>query len=63
MEEVSLDFVTYINAPPEMVWQALTRPEYTKLYFFGRTMESDWREGSAFVLRMEDGRIDIGDPC
>ena len=58
MEEVTIDYVTYISAPPDRVWQALIRPEYTKLYFFGRAVESDWRIGSPFVLRMEDGRID-----
>src|SRR6266404_2278729 len=51
-------YVTYIAAKPENVWQALTRGEFTKQYFFGRRMESDWNVGSPWTLWMEDGRVD-----
>jgi len=51
-------YVTYIAAKPEQVWQALTSGEFTKQYFFGRRMESDWKVGSPWTLWMEDGRVD-----
>ena len=51
-------YVTYIAAPPEKVWQGLTDGEFTKQYFFGRRMESDWKEGSRWTLWMDDGRVD-----
>ncbi len=51
-------FVTYIVTTPDKVWEALTNGEFTKQYFFGRRMESDWNVGLPFKLIMEDGRID-----
>lgn len=52
-------YVTYIAATAEKVWEALTSGEYTQRYFFGRRIESDWQVGSAWALRMEDGRVDV----
>ena len=34
-----------IDAPPEKVWQALTRPEIIKKYFFGTDTLTDWKVG------------------
>ena len=52
-------YVTYIATTPERVWEALTSGEYTQRYFFGRRIESDWKEGSAWMLWMPDGRADV----
>jgi uncharacterized protein YndB with AHSA1/START domain len=52
-------YVTYIATTPERVWQALTSPEFTRQYFFGREVESDWKEGSQWRLLMEDGTVDV----
>jgi uncharacterized protein YndB with AHSA1/START domain len=52
------EFVIYIVATPERLWEALTNGEFTRQYFFGRRMESDWKIGSPWQLVMEDGRID-----
>lgn len=52
-------YVTYIAAAPEQVWRALTESAFTARYFFGRSVESDWRAGSKWLLRMPDGREDI----
>lgn len=35
-----------IDATPEQVWAALTDPELVKQYFFGTTVQTDWRVGS-----------------
>jgi uncharacterized protein YndB with AHSA1/START domain len=51
-------YVTYIAATPEKVWQALTSPEFSRQYFFGRTIELTPSVGGSFILRMPDGRID-----
>jgi uncharacterized protein YndB with AHSA1/START domain len=51
-------YVTYIDATPEKVWEALTQPKFTKQFFFGRSVELECKPGGAFVLRMDDGRID-----
>lgn len=52
-------YVIYIAAAPGKVWDALTSSEFTTRYFFGRSVESDWKQGSPWVLRMPDGRIDV----
>jgi uncharacterized protein YndB with AHSA1/START domain len=35
-----------INAPIDKVWEALTRPELIKKYFFNTDTETDWKVGS-----------------
>ena len=52
------EYVTYIAATPETVWQSLTSPEISPTYFFGRSVEIDCRVGGKFVLRMADGKVD-----
>lgn len=52
-------YVTYIASAPDKVWAALTSSAFTTRYFFGRSVESDWKEGSPWLLRMPDGRIDV----
>jgi uncharacterized protein YndB with AHSA1/START domain len=59
MTTQSTVYVTWIAATPERVWEALTSPEYTERYFFGRRIESEWKEGSAWTLWMPDGRADV----
>jgi uncharacterized protein YndB with AHSA1/START domain len=54
-----LVYITFIRATPQKVWNALTQSEFTKQFFFGRTIESDWRQGSHWRLVMEDGRTDV----
>jgi len=48
-------YVTYIAAAPEKVWEALTRPEFTRQYFFGFAIDLEPRTGGAFRLLAPDG--------
>lgn len=41
MDTQKLVFVTYIVTTPEKLWAALTSPQFTRQYFFGRRVESD----------------------
>ena len=59
MTTESTVYVIYIASTPEKVWAALTSSEFTTQYFFGRSVESDWRKGSPWLLRKPDGRIDV----
>src|SRR4051794_1679137 len=61
MAEYKPDFVyvTYIAAAPEKVWVALTSSEFTRQFFFGHTVESDWKVGSPWRLIMPDGRTGV----
>ena len=49
-------YVTYNRSTPEKVWAALTDPKTTKQYWFGITAESDFKAGSPWALKFEDGR-------
>ena len=50
-------YVTYIRSTPEKLWAALTDPKTIRKYWFGMTAESDWRPGSPWRLKFEDGRL------
>jgi uncharacterized protein YndB with AHSA1/START domain len=52
-------YVIYIAATPENVWTGLTSAEFTKQYFFGRSVEIEPKAGGSFILRMPDGRVDV----
>jgi uncharacterized protein YndB with AHSA1/START domain len=58
----SFVYVTYIRAPQQKVWDALTKPEFQKLYWFGMHQQTDWKPGSSWKLLFEDGRVaDMGE--
>jgi len=50
-------YVTYIRTTPEKLWAALTQPEFTKQYWFGVTMESEWTSGADWTMKYPDGRV------
>ncbi len=42
-----------IDVPATKVWEALTKPDLIKQWFFGVDTETDWKEGSPIVHRGE----------
>ena len=52
-------YVTYIASTAEKIWTALTSAEFTRQYFFGRSVESDWKVGSPWKLVKPDGAADV----
>jgi uncharacterized protein YndB with AHSA1/START domain/DNA-binding transcriptional ArsR family regulator len=38
-------YTSYIRTTPELLWRALTEPEFTQQYW-GITLDSDWQKGS-----------------
>jgi uncharacterized protein YndB with AHSA1/START domain len=40
-----------IKAPIKKVWDALTKPELVKQYFFGTDIDTDWKRGSPIFFR------------
>jgi uncharacterized protein YndB with AHSA1/START domain len=57
MPQQSFVYVTYIRTTPEKLWEALTKPEFTREYWFGCYQESDWQPGSSWKLKISDGRL------
>jgi uncharacterized protein YndB with AHSA1/START domain len=59
-ESKTFAYTTYIRSTREQVWQALTEPEFTKQYWNGRIVESDWRVGSTVTVRHDyDDEVDF----
>lgn len=50
-------YVTYIRSTPQKVWDALTKPELTRLFWFGTHQESAWTAGADWKMKLADGRI------
>jgi uncharacterized protein YndB with AHSA1/START domain len=44
----------FINASPEQIWEAITKPEFTEKYFHGSHVDSDLEPGRPFVYRSPD---------
>lgn len=42
-----------INASRQSVWEAVTRPELVKQYFFGTNLVTNWQVGSPILFRGE----------
>ena len=58
MSELKFVYVTYIATTPEKLWQALTDGAFTRRYWFGTAVESDWSLGSRVIFRV--GSISAG---
>jgi uncharacterized protein YndB with AHSA1/START domain len=52
-------YVTYIASTPEKVWQALTSSEFTRKYFWERSIEIEPKRGGNFALLLPDGRVNV----
>ncbi|MEU5724084.1 metalloregulator ArsR/SmtB family transcription factor [Micromonospora sp. NPDC047738] len=46
MENPTFVYTTYIRTTPEQLWRALIEPEFTRRYWGGAALVSDWRVGS-----------------
>jgi len=46
MSDNSFVYVTFIKTTPEKLWEALTNNEFIKDFWFGSTLETDWKVGS-----------------
>jgi uncharacterized protein YndB with AHSA1/START domain len=50
-------YVTYIRTTTGKLWDALTKPEFTRAYWFGMTQETTWQPKSPWNLTATDGRV------
>jgi uncharacterized protein YndB with AHSA1/START domain len=50
-------YVTFIRTTPEKLWDALTKPEFTRIYWYDMWQDSDWKEGSSWKLMFSDGSV------
>ncbi|MBR0741803.1 SRPBCC family protein [Bradyrhizobium liaoningense] len=61
MSKPEFVYVTYIETTAEELWQALTSSEFTKQYWFGAEVRSDWKVGSRFALLLDGEVTDSGE--
>src|SRR5262249_30656520 len=54
-----LVYEVFIKATPERVWDAITKPEFTKRYFHGTSVSSDFQIGSPLNYLSSDGGASI----
>jgi uncharacterized protein YndB with AHSA1/START domain len=54
-------YIIYIKTTPEKLWDALTKPEFTRKYWVGTHQESTFEPGADWKLMIPDGRVgDMG---
>jgi len=58
MAQTEIVYVSYIATTAEKLWEALTDGEFTRRYWGGRRIQSDWKVGSPVRHVREDGGID-----
>jgi uncharacterized protein YndB with AHSA1/START domain len=57
MNKPQFVYTTYINTTPEKLWEALTKGEFTRQYWGGFRIESDWKVGSPVKFYAPDGSV------
>ena len=61
MRKPEFVYVTYIETTPEKLWQALTSSEFSRRYWFGTELKTDWKIGSPFALVTNGTTTDVGE--
>jgi uncharacterized protein YndB with AHSA1/START domain len=54
-------YVIYIKTTPAKLWEALTSSEFSRRYWFGTELRSDFRVGSPLALVMDGKVTDTGE--
>jgi uncharacterized protein YndB with AHSA1/START domain len=49
-------YTTYIRTTPEKLWDALTKPEFTRQYWSEVWHETTWERGAEWKMMIPDGR-------
>jgi uncharacterized protein YndB with AHSA1/START domain len=58
MDKPKVVYVSYIATTPEKLWQALTDGEFTRRYWGGRRIQSDWVVGAPVKHVRDDDGVD-----
>lgn len=60
MSKPEFVYITYIETTPEKLWEALTSSDFSRRYWFGTELRSDWKVGSPLALVMNGTTTDTG---
>ncbi|GAA5198932.1 metalloregulator ArsR/SmtB family transcription factor [Rugosimonospora acidiphila] len=61
MSDSAFVYTTYINTTPERLWRGLTDPTFTRRYWGGLALESEWTVGAPMVW--EENGVRTTDPA
>jgi uncharacterized protein YndB with AHSA1/START domain len=61
MSKPEFVYVSYIETTPEKLWEALTSSAFSRQYWFGSELRTDWKVGSPFALVMGGIARDVGE--
>jgi uncharacterized protein YndB with AHSA1/START domain len=61
MSKPEFVYTIYIETAPEKLWEALTSGEFSRRYWFGTELRTDWKIGSPFALVMNGTTTDVGE--
>ncbi len=61
MSKPEFIYVTFIETTPDKLWAALTSSEFSRQYWFGTELRTDWAIGSPFALVMNGTPTDVGE--
>jgi len=61
MSKPEFVYTTYIETTPDKLWAALTSSEFSRQYWFGTELRTDWTIGSPFALVMNGTPPDVGE--
>lgn len=61
-EKPKFVYVTYIAAPPEKVWEALTKPDISEKYWFGYRVGAEGKAGDYMTATSPAGTLAHRDP-
>jgi len=59
MEPKGFVYQVVVAASAEAVWEALTTGEFSRQYWFGRTVASEWRVGSPVTVTTPEGVVEV----
>lgn len=62
MSDSRFEYVTYIDTTPDKLWDALTNPRLTRLYWGGWSLRSAWKVGTPVRLVMDSAVDEEGVP-
>lgn len=51
MKKEKFVYVTYIRTTPAKLWQALTKPEFTRQFWCDTIQESEWKPGASWRIK------------
>jgi len=60
LNKSSFVYVTYIRTTPQKLWEALTKPEFTRQFWYDSRQDCDWKVGASWRLKTPDGRVADG---